>query len=165
MRMFRERPWFGFGPGTYQFKYFEYQSKDEMTPISGLQPMPPGVTTYTWSPETGFRMPGGAASAYQGSGGSAHSEYFLALSETGIFSAIAFLGLMFVSLRAAINSIKTKNLKSKTTAYVVILGLTTYFVHGLFNNFLDDCKLAFLFWSSLAAIAAIEKEGPATVIN
>lgn len=155
LNMFVDRPWFGFGPGTYQFQYFDYQRKEDMTPISNLNPIPPGATTYFWSPVTGLKLPQ-SSSAYQGSGGSAHSEYFLALSETGILSVIAFIGLLLVALKTALRIFSTTTkMKMKIIAMMAMLGLVTYFVHGLFNNFLDDCKLAFLFWSSLSVIAGI----------
>jgi hypothetical protein len=50
--------------------------------------------------------------------------------------------------------LQPENKTIKMIALFAMLGLTTYFVHGLFNNFLDDCKLAFLFWSSLSALVA-----------
>src|SRR5262249_38719746 len=98
VRMFFDKPWLGFGPGTYQFQYFQYQKKEDMTPVSILEPIKPGATTYSWSPNNGITLEG-TAPAYQGNGGTAHSEYFLALSETGIFSLIIFVGLLLLSLR------------------------------------------------------------------
>ena len=156
IRMFRDKPILGFGPGTYQFKYFQYQKKEEMTPVSILEPIKPGATTYSWSPANGITL-GGNASAYQGNGGSAHSEYFMALSETGIFSLIIFIGLMLMALKTGMKIFSKHPDKTvKIIALFALLGLTTYFVHGLFNNFLDDGKLAFLFWSSLSVLAAAD---------
>lgn len=156
LRMFFDKPLLGFGPGTYQFQYFKYQKKEEMTPVSILEPIKPGATTYTWSPMNGITL-SGSASAYQGNGGSAHSEYFLALSETGIFSLVIFIGLLLVALKKGMRIFfYPENNTLKIIALFAMLGLITYFVHGLFNNFLDDCKLAFLFWSSLSALAATD---------
>ncbi len=156
VRMFFEKPLLGFGPGTYQFKYFQYQKTEEMTPVSIREPIKPGATTYSWSPANGITLAGNA-SAFQGNGGSAHSEYFLALSETGIFSLLVFIGLLLFSLKTGMGLLtKSENNTIKIIALFAMLGLTTYFVHALFNNFLDDCKLAFLFWSSLSALVAAD---------
>ena len=61
--MFREKPLTGFGPGTYQFAYIPFQQPQFMNRISVTNPYEP--------PE--------------GSGGTAHSEYLLAMSEMGIW--------------------------------------------------------------------------------
>ncbi|MEO8150964.1 MAG: O-antigen ligase family protein [Bacteroidia bacterium] len=157
MRMFRDKPFLGFGPGTYQFKYLSYQRKEEMTFISMKEPLKAGGNTYSWSLSKGLRVPSDY-SAIQGNGGSAHSEYFLALSETGIFSFLIFVSFFVVSLYIILKIFsKSPDKKIKVIAMFALLGLTTYYVHALFNNFLDDGKLAFLFWCSLSAIAALDK--------
>ncbi len=156
LRMFFDKPLLGFGPGTYQFQYFQYQKTEEMTPVSIQEPIRPGATTYSWSPQNGITLARNA-SAFQGNGGSAHSEYFLALSETGIFSLIVFIGLLLVSLKTGMRIFAQQRDKTiKIIALFAMFGLATYFVHGLFNNFLDDAKLAFLFWSSVSALAAAD---------
>jgi glutamine amidotransferase PdxT len=38
----------------------------------------------------------------------------------------------------------------------MILSLTTYFVHGILNNFLDTDKAAVPIWGMCAAIIALE---------
>jgi hypothetical protein len=38
----------------------------------------------------------------------------------------------------------------------LLLGLTTYYLHGLLNNFLDTDKASALFWGFTAAIVAID---------
>jgi putative inorganic carbon (HCO3(-)) transporter len=134
MRMFRDKPVTGFGIGTYQFEYLSYQRKDEMTRISVISP-------YNIQP---------------GHGGSTHSEYLLALSESGIVSLLSFIGLLLASLQTAIKLAKSSEKKKRITTIFVLLGLVTYFTHGLFNNFLDNDKLAFLFWSSLSMLATLD---------
>ena len=62
-RMFDERPWFGWGPGTYMFEYAPFQKWSEKTIIS-----------------TNF-----------GEGGNAHSEYIGPLAEQGIMGPIVFI--------------------------------------------------------------------------
>jgi putative inorganic carbon (hco3(-)) transporter len=134
IRMFSDKPMTGFGPGTYQFQYFPYQRKDEMTRISVTSP---------------YNIP-------QGHGGSTHSEYLMTLSESGLFSFLAFIGLFLTSLYAAVNIVRTGDYKNRVTASFVFLGLVTYFTHGIFNNFLDNDKLAFLFWASLSMLVSID---------
>ena len=72
IEMFKEKPVFGFGPGTYAFEYARYQKPESLTIIS-----------------TNF-----------GNMGNAHSEYLSALSETGIlgfFSLILVVAVIFYS--------------------------------------------------------------------
>ncbi|MEE4285798.1 MAG: O-antigen ligase family protein, partial [Mariniphaga sp.] len=63
LRMFEERPVFGYGPGTYMFQYAKYQLKKDRTIIS----------------------------TNAGDGGNAHSEYLGPLSESGILGLVTFL--------------------------------------------------------------------------
>ena len=62
-RMWKDKPLFGFGPGTYQFEYGRYQRSFEKTRIS-----------------TDF-----------GTRGNAHSEYLGPLSESGVFGLLSML--------------------------------------------------------------------------
>jgi putative inorganic carbon (HCO3(-)) transporter len=133
-RMFRDKPVTGFGLGTYQFQYFPYQRKDEMTRISVTSPY----------------------DIQQGHGGSAHSEYLLALAESGIFSFVSFLCLFFTAFFTAIRITRSGDKTNRVTAIFVLLGLVTYFTHGLFNNFLENDKLAFLFWASLSILVTVD---------
>ena len=154
--MFLDKPLLGFGPGTYQFQYLQYQRNEEMTQISIKKPLVAGRATYNWSPVRGFTLPYGASALY-GNGGSAHSEYFLALSETGIFSLLIFIAFYLYSLYTAFKIFyKLNTLKVKVVVIFIILGLTTYFIHSFFNNFLDDCKIAFLFWTYLCGMTALD---------
>jgi hypothetical protein len=38
----------------------------------------------------------------------------------------------------------------------VLLGLVTYFVHGMLNNFLDTDKLSVPFWSFVAMTVSLD---------
>ena len=157
-RMSFDRPWFGYGPGTYQFQYLSYQRPEEMTSISVRIPVQQGSTIYSWLPIKGYSAPSGEA-ILQGDRGTAHSEYFLALSETGYVTTLLFLSVLVFSFYRGIKFYSSSiDSKRKTIVVIAMLGLVTYFTHGLFNNFLDDCKMAFLFWSSLSCIAAIDSD-------
>ena len=129
LRMFAERPVFGHGPGTYAFLYAPYQHSSQLTIIS-----------------TNF-----------GDGGNAHSEYFGPLAETGALGLLTFLAIILVVYFRGIRMyqrLEDKRLKSLTMG--VIIGLSTYLIHGLLNNFLDTDKASVPFWGFIAILVAIE---------
>jgi putative inorganic carbon (hco3(-)) transporter len=129
LRMFREKPILGWGPGTYMFQYAPFQVSAEKTSIS-----------------TDF-----------GEVGNAHSEYLGPLAESGILGTLSILTVIIFTLFYAIRLIY--NTKEKDTRNLVIAlstALVTYYVHGFLNNFLDTDKLSVLFWGFTAAIVAID---------
>lgn len=129
LRMFKDKPFLGWGPGTYQFFYAPYQKSSERTIIS-----------------TNF-----------GDNGNAHSEYLGPLSEQGFVGLGIVLTLLFATMFMGYRlcySVKDKNLRIIT--YGVFLGLFTYFVHGFLNNFLDTDKLSVPFWGFLAILVCID---------
>jgi O-antigen ligase len=140
LAMFREKPATGFGPGTYQFTYIPYQKPELMTRLSLTDP---------------YHIP-------DNSGGTAHSEYILALSESGITGILAWIVLIGGLFRLSFR----KNLQDPGRGYVVaaFAALSTYFFHALFNNFLNTDKFAFLFWGLIAWICVVsakyQTDGP-----
>ena len=44
----------------------------------------------------------------------------------------------------------------RNLVFFSLLALTTYFVHGFLNNFLDTDKLAVPFWSFIAIIVVVD---------
>ncbi len=129
IRMFADRPVFGFGPGTYMFQYAPYQLNSDRTIIS----------------------------TNAGDGGNAHSEYLGPLSESGILGLLSFLILIAVVIYTAVNTYtRVKDTQLKKVVLVALLGLVTYYVHGLMNNFLDTDKLSVPFWGFTAMIVAID---------
>jgi O-antigen ligase len=141
LRMFEEKPILGFGPGTYAQKYAPYQRSHEMTVIS-----------------TNF-----------GSLGTAHSEYFLALSEQGLLGIISFISLAVVFLYTGIRVVQKPGLSNDDLilAYSALLGLTTYFIHAILNNFLDSDEASVPFWAMGAVLVALDlkKRENKTVLN
>lgn len=129
-RMFRERPLTGFGPGTYQFEYIPYQDPGLMSRLT--------VHDYNEIPE--------------GSGGTAHSEYLLALSEMGIFGLLSLVLLIgrwtFLSFPGILAGVR------QTFVRIAFAGLSTYIFHAFFNNFLTTDQFAFLFWGTGAWLIA-----------
>lgn len=129
LRMFEERPVVGFGPGTYQFLYAPFQKSSQKTIIS-----------------TNF-----------GDKGNAHSEYLGPLCEQGLVGALIVVSLvlcvMFLGYRL-VYTVRDKFLKILTIS--ILMGLTTYFVHGFLNNFLDTDKASVPFWGFLAILVCID---------
>jgi O-antigen ligase len=129
IRMFEERPVFGWGPGTYQFVYAPYQRSKERTIIS---------TNY-------------------GDMGNAHSEYIGPLSESGVLGMLTFVAIVITVIVTALRVYKrAQNRQIKILVLSFLLGLMTYYVHGLLNNFLDTDKASVPFWAFTAIILALD---------
>jgi O-antigen ligase len=129
LRMFREKPVFGFGPGTYMFKYGPFQRLKDKTSIS-----------------TDF-----------GDLGNAHSEYIGPLAESGIFGGLSVVIIGIVSLVTGFRVYKRlTDKKLKRIVLGMILGLITYLIHGSLNNFLDTDKASALFWGFIAAFVSLD---------
>lgn len=129
LRMWAEKPFFGFGPGTYMFQYAPFQKNAQKTIIS----------------------------TNAADGGNAHSEYLGPLSEMGVIGALLMLVLVIVSIRTGIRVYhKLKNPELKMLAISVTIGLTTYYMHGVLNNFLDTDKASAALWGFLAIIAVLD---------
>ncbi len=133
LRMARDRPLFGFGPGTFPFQYGPYQLSYQRTIIS-----------------TDFGDVGGA-----------HHEYLAALAETGIPGMILFVALVLTSIsigmRAFYDRQRPRHLR--WAAACILIGLITYYIHGFINNFLDTDELPFVFWALLGMLVAVDLEG------
>ncbi|MGN0032840.1 MAG: O-antigen ligase family protein [Candidatus Limimorpha sp.] len=129
IRMFKERPITGWGPGTYQFVYAPFQESKNKTIIS----------------------------TNSGDMGNAHSEYIGALAEMGVFGSLNVILLVIVFIYCGLTTYRrAKNRESRILVLSATLSLIGYFVHGILNNFLDTDKLAIPVWSCLAIITAID---------
>jgi len=129
IRMWKDKPLFGFGPGTYQFEYGRYQRSYEKTRIS-----------------TDF-----------GTMGNAHSEYLGPLSEAGVFGLLSILLIIgttiYTGLRVHFSAMRRS---IRIFSLAVMVGLFSYYLHGLLNNFLDTDKVSALFWGYTAMIVAMD---------
>jgi O-antigen ligase len=129
MRMFKERPVLGCGPGTYQFLYAGYQRSYQKSVIS-----------------TDF-----------GNRGNAHSEYIGPLTEQGVPGAVLVVGIFMATFATGVRVYRTARDKTvANTALAFTLSMLTYYVHGVFNNFLDTDKLSVPFWGFTAVIVALD---------
>ncbi len=129
IRMFKERPIVGWGPGSYQFVYAPYQRLNEKTIIS----------------------------SNIGDEGSAHSEYLGPLAEMGIPGFIIMVMLVILALKTGIKIYQhTTNHEIKMISLVSVLALSSYFIHGLLNSFLDTDKASIPVWGFIAMIVAMD---------
>jgi O-antigen ligase len=129
IRMALEKPLTGFGPGTYQFVYGRFQSRADLTRIS----------------------------TFRGTNGHAHSEFFNALSETGIPGAAFYLILVLTMISYGLKIIyRAVKKEERAMAMGAFLGLITFYVHGFFNAFLDSDKMGALVFGSMAVLVWLD---------
>lgn len=152
LRMFVARPLLGFGPGTFQFAFIPFQRPEEMTYISPRGIVDPHRTQKSWVfSERVFvrRNP----QTYYCSGGTAHSEPLLALAESGVFAMLLLGAVLFAGPLLLLRQTCTEPSIASAQWLWAALALTAYAVHALFNNYLDDCKVALPLWSCMLVVA------------
>jgi len=129
LRMFEERPVFGFGPGTYQFEYAPYQRSGEKTLIS----------------------------TNAGDRGNAHSEYIGPLAEQGLPAMVIVVTLVISMIVTAMKVYRRSHDREvQLLSLSAMLSLITYFIHGIMNNFLDTDKASVPVWGFMAIIVALD---------
>lgn len=129
IRMFDERPFLGWGPGTYQFLYAPFQRSKEKTIIS----------------------------TNAGDLGNAHSEYIGPMAEQGVFGLVTVLLIIIYSVITALKiHKKSGNYEVRLFSLLMLMGLITYFMHGFLNNFLDTDKASVPVWGFLGIIVALD---------
>jgi putative inorganic carbon (HCO3(-)) transporter len=129
IRMFADKPIFGYGPGTYMFQYAPYQLSKDRTIIS----------------------------TNSADGGNAHSEYLGPLAESGVMGLLTYLLIIGVVIYTAVNTYnRLKDTRLKSFVLTALISLVTYYIHGFLNNFLDTDKLSVPFWGFTAMIVAID---------
>ncbi len=124
IEMWKDRPLFGWGPGTYQFVYAPFQKSADLTIIS----------------------------TNIGDVGNAHSEYLGTLADSGLPALILLLVLLLVIIRTAYSRILELQGDDRLILLGVLLGLVAYFTHGVLNNFLNSDKVSVLIWGFTAII-------------
>ena len=129
MRLWKESPVVGIGPGTYQFVYGSYQKSYQLSTIS----------------------------TNAGDLGNAHSEYIGPMTEQGLPGVLLVAALFLTVFATGVRVYRTAsdpNVGRMALAFT--LSLLTYYVHGVFNNFLDTDKLSVPFWAFTAAVVALD---------
>ena len=129
LRMWKESPVLGCGPGTYQFLYAGYQRSYQLSTIS----------------------------TNAGDLGNAHSEYIGPMTEQGV-PGVALVALLFLATFATgVRIYRTaEDPHTARMALAFTLALLTYYIHGVFNNFLNTDKLSVPFWGFTAVIVALD---------
>ncbi len=129
LRMFEERPLVGFGPGTYKFEYAGYQRAKDKTVIT----------------------------TNAGNRGTAHSEYLGPLSEQGFLGPVWVLLIIgFTVWTLGKVYYGAADIRLRRIGLWLGLGLVTYWIHGLLNNFLELDKAAVPYWGFTAILVAIQ---------
>jgi O-antigen ligase len=125
MRMAEDRPLLGVGFGNYEETYYRYR-------------------VLTLRTQERFRRM------------SAHSEYFKVLGEMGWLGMAALAFFLAMLAREAMNGIRGAPTPSeRALAIAAAAGITSYLVHGVFNNYGGIDKVAVPFWFLVATIAVV----------
>lgn len=122
--MWKERPVFGWGPGTYQFEYAPFQKSNDLTIIS----------------------------TNVGDVGNAHSEFLGTLSESGTPALILLVVMVLVIIGIGYRTVVKLEGKDRLVLLAALLGFVAYFTHGILNNFLNSDKVSVLVWGFTAII-------------
>ncbi|MFZ4784623.1 MAG: O-antigen ligase family protein [Flavobacteriales bacterium] len=129
IELFKERPIVGWGPGTYQFVYAPFQRSEDRTIIS----------------------------TNQGDGGNAHSEYLGPLAEQGVLGSLIVIALLLAICHYGFSLYhEIADFDTRLILTGLYLGLMTYFIHGVLNNYLDTDKASIPFWGFIAVLVAVD---------
>jgi O-antigen ligase len=129
VNMIKESPVYGFGPGTYAMQYAPYQQSNFRTRVS----------------------------TNLGNLGTTHNEFLLAGSEMGIPGMLMVMALYVISLFCGIRGYFQHSERSNRWLYLpATLGLITYYLHAVVNNYLDQDKVAIPVFLCLAQIIALD---------
>lgn len=129
MRLWKEHPMLGCGPGTYQFLYGSHQRSYQLSTIS----------------------------TNAGDLGNAHSEYIGPMTEQGLPGLLLVAALFLTTFATGVRLYRTaKDPEVGRIALAFTLSLLTYYIHGVFNNFLDTDKLSVPFWAFTAVIVSLD---------
>lgn len=129
VNMVKESPVYGFGPGTYAMQYAPFQKSNFRTSVS----------------------------TNLGNLGTTHNEFLLAGSEMGIPGILLITALYVVSLYCGIKSYFRYQDRPDRWLYLpAMLGLITYYLHAVVNNYLDQDKVAIPVFLCLAQIIALD---------
>lgn len=130
IRMFEEKPFFGWGPGTYMFQYAPFQMSKDRTIIS----------------------------TNEGTVGNAHSEYLGALADSGLLGMLGFIltGLVMLSIGFRVY-FRAKKHFDRLFIISLTMGIATYLIHSFLNNFLDTDKISAPFWGFAAILVVYDR--------
>ncbi|MCB0793249.1 MAG: O-antigen ligase family protein [Flavobacteriales bacterium] len=149
--MFLDEPITGQGPGTYQ----DHLPTFVDATTSG--PMHSDIHAHTrlkpiWGNPNGLHVRDHPQRTLSG-GGTAHSEYLLAVSEGGGVLGAPWLVLAGILLTMPLSRTLGQRMRAIPFHSVAVFGTVSYLIHAGVNNFLTDPKLAAPFWWCAAWIA------------
>jgi putative inorganic carbon (HCO3(-)) transporter len=125
--MVRDRPVFGVGPGAYEDAYPNYRDAAFVTPQSDE------------------RM-------------GAHSDLVRTAAEQGIPGVVVLTFLVLTTFGVAARLARHgQRPEIRRLAAALAAGLFTYTIHGLFNEYWRVTKVAFLMWTFVGLLAALEQ--------
>lgn len=131
VRMGEDKPVFGYGPRTYKYFYGRFQVREDMT--------------YT--------------STYNGTKGHAHSDYLAFFAECGWIGLLLHIALFIAVVMKGLNTIRRcVNERNRQVAIGALLGFFTYFIHGIFNGFMEEDKMASLVFVSMAVLVYVNEQ-------
>ena len=138
VRMWEERPVLGWGPGTYAMVYAPFQLSSEKSIIS----------------------------TNSGDRGNAHSEYLGPLSEQGLPGLLLMLILIGWIVYTGITLyLRMPEGQLRVVVLTLVLGLITYFIHGVLNNYLDTDKASVPVWGFTAILVVLDLKYPKIAKN
>ena len=127
--MWKDRPAAGFGPGTYAFIYGNYQKASVRTPVS----------------------------TNRGDNGTAHNEFLLAMSESGLPAGIIMVFYFAIPIACGMRGYRLATTHHIRMLYLATtFGIITYAIHAFVNNFLDQDKVGGTYLVLMAMIAAMD---------
>ena len=129
--LWKERPLVGWGPGTYQFYYAPYQRSEHRTIIS----------------------------TNNADMGNAHSEYLGPLAEQGLPGSLIIVLLLWLITDMGFRihaHLRHRDRWAALWALSIYLGILTYFIHGVLNNYLDTDKASAPLWGFLAILVVMD---------
>jgi O-antigen ligase len=130
--MWKDKPFFGYGPGTYMFVYGDYQKASVRTPVS----------------------------TNRGDNGTAHNEFLLAMSETGTLGGFLMLAYFVVPIVVGLRGFRRQVDPTLKMLYLAVsFGIVTYGIHAWVNNFLDQDKVGGTYLTALAILTALDLYG------
>ena len=136
LRMIGDRPIFGFGVGTFQFAYLDYQREEDMTRLSVIKPDNDGLPHHS------------------GRGGEAHSEYFGNLAEMGLIGFLMWMLLVIFSMYSGLKTVISRKFENRNHHLPLsFLGvITCFYMLSLVNDFWQVEEVLFLFMCGLAGV-------------
>ena len=93
--------------------------------------------------------------------GNAHSEYLGPLSEQGLLGMLLMIGLVgYIIYTGVALYIRMPKNEMRLVMLTLLLGLITYFAHGILNNYLDTDKATVPVWGFTAIIVMLDLKYP-----